>query len=246
MRIHLPLHPHHFAPAPAGAAGGPLARIGGELVVVELQGELAWEGERAGGVVGVLGFDRPDHPTLHVGAHHLLHGKIATLPKPYAVIRRVVGTSTGGAAIEGDAADEESDEEREARRKETPKKAKLDGEEDEDEPPLFADAFTTPSKAPMALPSSSPFVPSSAPRDYSSDLSSPVTARDAWGFPITPGDDDDDEDEEEEQLRAERRRKRRRESKERTRHYEVVGVVRKKVVFALRPEPLVAATQLPE
>ncbi|KAL1405820.1 hypothetical protein Q8F55_007498 [Vanrija albida] len=241
MRIHLPLHPHHFAAAPA--AQGPLARIGGELVVVELQGELAWEGDRAGGVVGVLGFDRPDHPTLHVGAHHLLHGKIATLPKPYAVIRRVVGHGAG-AAIEGDAADEESDEEREARQRETPKKAKVDEEED-DEPPLFADAFTTPSKAHAPLPSSSPFVPSSAARDYSSDLSSPVTARDAWGFPVTPGDEDDDDDDEEEQ-RAERRRKRRRESKERTRHYEVVGVVRKKVVFALRPEPLVSATQLPE
>ncbi|OCF39120.1 hypothetical protein I317_07103, partial [Kwoniella heveanensis CBS 569] len=35
------------------------------------------------------------------------------------------------------------------------------------------------------------------------------------------------------------------ESRARTRHYEVVGVVRKKVVFALRPEPLVAPTILP-
>lgn len=181
-----------------------------------------------------------DHPTLHVGAHHLLHGKIATLPKPYAVIRRVVASSStgagaSGAAIEGDAADEESDEEREARQKETPKRAKRDDGEEEDDPPLFEDAFTTPSKAPIGLPSSSPFAPSSAPRDYSSDLSSPVNARDAWGFPVTPGDEEDDEEEEEEEeRRAERRRKRRRETKERTRHYEVVGVVRKKVVFALR------------
>ncbi|TXT08848.1 hypothetical protein VHUM_02976 [Vanrija humicola] len=246
MRIHLPLHPHHFAAPAAGAAQGPLARIGGELVVVELQGELTWEGDRAGGVVGVLGFDRPDHPTLHVGAHHLLHGKIATLPKPYAVIRRVVGTSAG-TAVEGDAADEESDEEREAREKDTPKKARAD-DEDEDEPPLFADAdaYTTPSKAHAPLPSSSsPFAPSSAARDYSSDLSSPAP-HDAWGFPVTPGDDDEDDEDEEEQRAAERRRKRKRESKERTRHYEVVGVVRKKVVFALRPEPLVAATPLPE
>jgi hypothetical protein len=28
-------------------------------VLVELQGELSWEGDRAGGVVGVLGLDRP-------------------------------------------------------------------------------------------------------------------------------------------------------------------------------------------
>lgn len=58
MRIHLPLHPHHFA-ADSPAAGGPFARIGGELVVIELQGELTWEGEKSNGVVGVLGLDRP-------------------------------------------------------------------------------------------------------------------------------------------------------------------------------------------
>lgn len=57
MRINLPLHPHHFAKPPTG--GGPLAEIGGELVVIELQGELGWEGERANGVVGVLGLERP-------------------------------------------------------------------------------------------------------------------------------------------------------------------------------------------
>lgn len=28
-------------------------------MLVELQGELSWEGDRAGGVVGVLGLDRP-------------------------------------------------------------------------------------------------------------------------------------------------------------------------------------------
>jgi hypothetical protein len=56
MRIHLPLHPRHFA---AQTAAGTLAVIGGDLVVVELQGELEWEGDRADGVVGVLGFDRP-------------------------------------------------------------------------------------------------------------------------------------------------------------------------------------------
>jgi hypothetical protein len=56
MRIHLPLHPHHFVKS---TGSGPLAEIGGELVVIELQGELSWEGEQAGGVVGVLGLDRP-------------------------------------------------------------------------------------------------------------------------------------------------------------------------------------------
>jgi hypothetical protein len=56
MRIHLPLHPHHFTPQ---STAGPLARIGGDLVVIELQGHLEWEGDKADGVVGVLGLDRP-------------------------------------------------------------------------------------------------------------------------------------------------------------------------------------------
>lgn len=59
MRIHLPLHPEHFVVADAGPSAPPLARIGGELVVVELQGELGWDGDKAGGVIGVLGLDRP-------------------------------------------------------------------------------------------------------------------------------------------------------------------------------------------
>jgi hypothetical protein len=59
MRIHLPLHPAHFGKDAAAGGSGPFARIGGELVVIELQGELTWEGDNANGVVGVLGLDRP-------------------------------------------------------------------------------------------------------------------------------------------------------------------------------------------
>ena len=29
-----------------------------------------------------------DKPTLHLGKHHLLHGKISNLPRPLAIIRR--------------------------------------------------------------------------------------------------------------------------------------------------------------
>ncbi|BEJ10730.1 hypothetical protein CspHIS471_0101520 [Cutaneotrichosporon sp. HIS471] len=258
MRIHLPLHPHHFA-----QAGGPLAEIGGELVVIELQGELSWEGEQAGGVVGVLGLDRPDRPTLHIGSHHLLHGKIAKLPKPYAVIRRA--EDPAGGALEGDAEDEESDADNEEERSPKrpaggreilsplAKKRRID-EDDDDEPPLFPEQ-NTPQRPILPLPPSSPisFHPSSA-HDYSSDLaSSPVV-----GFGILPPSEfDEDEAEEERERRREeeraarekeeRHRARRRAARpERVRHYEVVGVVRKKIVFALRPEPLVQPTPLPE
>lgn len=57
MRIHLSLEPSLFGPSIS--SGSPLAQLGDEVVLIELQGELGWEGGKEGGVVGVLGFDRP-------------------------------------------------------------------------------------------------------------------------------------------------------------------------------------------
>ena len=78
MRIHLPLEPHHFVPQPsAGPSSSPLVSIGGDLVLIELQGELSWEGDKHNGVVGVLGFDRPvSHYSCNI--HHL--SKLMPLP----------------------------------------------------------------------------------------------------------------------------------------------------------------------
>ena len=112
--------------------------------------------------------------------------------------------------------------------------AQDDEVDDDDEPPLFPpEPTTTPSHA--GIRSSSPVYPPSAPRDYSSELDFSSPAR--WD-----ATQDDDEEEEERRIAGEakkreltrRKEKRKREEKERTRHYEVVGVVRKKVVFALR------------
>lgn len=165
---------------------------------------------------------------------------MSNLPKPYAVIRKAAAPQAEAEAhaLEGDAADEESDEEREV----IAKKRKAE-DEDEDEV-LFPDAqaaraglgdmFSTPTKAMAA---SSDYAPSSPPRDYSSDLSSPPNGTDAWGFPAPLEDEVEEEREEKERQAAkarERREKRRRAQPERTRYYEVVAVVRKKVVFALR------------
>lgn len=55
MRIHLPLEPKHFTSNPTG----PLAKIGGDLVLIELQGKIEVEGNTANSVIGVLGLDRP-------------------------------------------------------------------------------------------------------------------------------------------------------------------------------------------
>ena len=66
MRIHLTLEPSLFdKPAANGSTSSPLAQLGGEIVLIELQGELNWEGDKAGGVVGVLGLDRPVSYHLH-------------------------------------------------------------------------------------------------------------------------------------------------------------------------------------
>ncbi|OXG14725.1 chromosome transmission fidelity protein 8 [Cryptococcus neoformans Tu401-1] len=265
MRIHLPLDPIHFNVTPTSASSPPLVQLGGNLVLVELQGELAWEGEKSNGVIGVIGLDTPDKPTLHLGPHHLLHGKFANLQKPYVVIRRVTGVASAngektedpeiakGIAVQGDAVDEESSDEEE--------------EEDEEEGPLFGkdeDAETTPTKNRQAPRSSSPFYPPSTSKDYSSDIemSSPVRSQvDDFGFPKRDREQGQDEDEEDisverrkrrklEEAKAkekrEGRKKRKEGRKERIRRYAVVGIVRKKVVFALRPEPLVAPTILPE
>lgn len=59
MRIHLSLDPGHLAQPVAGPSSGPLVNIGGDLVLIELQGELNHEGDNANGVVGILGLDRP-------------------------------------------------------------------------------------------------------------------------------------------------------------------------------------------
>jgi hypothetical protein len=186
---------------------------------------------------------------------------MSNLPKPYAVIRKAAAPSTSeGHILEGDAAEEESDEEREEEEREqreqlgSAKKRKrggAEGEEEEADGPLFPEELTPKGKGKdngsrvqiQSTPASS-VLASSPPRDYSSDLSSPP----AWDFaPEEKEVDEDEEDEEAEKAREKERikerereqrrrerRERRRPEAPRTRYYEVVGVVRKKVVFALR------------
>jgi len=63
-----------------------------EIILIELQGSLEVElnhpSERNGKLVGKLEIDeKTSKPTLLIG-HHLLEGKIAALPKPYAILVR--------------------------------------------------------------------------------------------------------------------------------------------------------------
>jgi hypothetical protein len=184
---------------------------------------------------------------------------MATLAKPYAVIRRALATVEGiEGEVEGDA-EEENDLEDEGPsaisskgKKVTPSrnskgkgKGKHDDEEEEGEEPLFPsepeyDPFQTPAKSRNgkhanghASSSPSTIYPSSAMKDYSSELgfSSPPMSDTSSKRRLNDGDDDEDEDEEE---RPRKKSKKGSKMKERTRRYEVVGIVRKKVVFSLR------------
>jgi len=76
-----------------------LAKLGNdELVLIELQGSLDVEctdnSERDGQIVGAFRLDEgSSKPTLAIG-HHLLEGKIVSLPKPLGVIQRSTSPST--------------------------------------------------------------------------------------------------------------------------------------------------------
>lgn len=59
MRIYIPLSPSLLTDDPAKRCADPLmVKIGGDLVLIELQGELACEGDGAGQVIGILGLAR--------------------------------------------------------------------------------------------------------------------------------------------------------------------------------------------
>lgn len=168
---------------------------------------------------------------------------MATLSKPYAVIRRALALIPEGATgeVEGDA-DEEEDLEDDLlamdarpssiKGKEKGKGKEKEKEDDEEEGPLFPDILQTPPRKGVN-PSSSPssIYPSSAIKDYSSELdfSSPPMSDTSSKRELEEESSDDEEEEERRRKKAKRSRK-----KDRTRRYEVVGIVRKKVVFALR------------
>jgi hypothetical protein len=191
-------------------------------------------------------------------------------------------------AVEGDAEEEDDlEDDLDLESKKTPTrlrengngkgkgKASRDEDDEEEEGPLFpvdpdGSLFQTPTKG-DSNPSSSPSTvyPSSAMKDYSSELdfSSPPISEASSRGRKRDNDDEGDQDDQVGSLEMVKRRKHSKNGvdsnkKQRTRRYEVVGVVRKKIVFALRyvfrlrdlggralmfrPEPIVTATILPD
>jgi len=84
-----------------------LAQFGSdEIVLIELQGTLEVDGDRAGQMVGKLVVDTATKkPTLLIG-HHLLEGKLVNLPKPLAVLHRTCSTTEGSEDEDASMADD--------------------------------------------------------------------------------------------------------------------------------------------
>ncbi|KAG2145369.1 Ctf8-domain-containing protein [Suillus bovinus] len=83
-----------------------IAKLGNdELILIELQGTLDIECNedttRDGQFIGKLNLNDANKPTLVIG-HHLLEGKVVTLPKPLGVMHRKEGSKRHGYPGDGD------------------------------------------------------------------------------------------------------------------------------------------------
>jgi len=92
MIIPLTLPPRSSPNGAERALPSALTRLGSsEFFLLELQGELEVSGDKHGQLVGRLMIDDTSDgkgkPTLRIG-HHLLEGKIVSLPKPLAILQR--------------------------------------------------------------------------------------------------------------------------------------------------------------
>jgi hypothetical protein len=132
-----------------------------------------------------------DKPTLHLGKHHLLHGKISKLPRPLAIIRRLDTRDRPSGS--GRDRDQDDDEEKgfggrvEDEAEDAPElEEETQGGPLRDRKRLRLDrqltSTSTASSNPISASITATIPPSSSPprpdrpnnRDYSSDLSSPV------------------------------------------------------------------------
>lgn len=58
MRIQIEIDPSIIKRPLPPTSAPPLVQIGGEMVIMELQGDLTFEGEPGGKVIGLLGLER--------------------------------------------------------------------------------------------------------------------------------------------------------------------------------------------
>lgn len=264
MRIHLNL-PSSSAGSSSSAstssaaallasAPSPLTALtpNGELILIELQGSLEIENQSpAGGqVLGTISFEptRLDRPVLMI-SHHRLEGKFVNLVRPLAVLEKKKSSADATKpeaeavlvdVVNGSNGKRKSDDHdgEVGQQVGTVKRAK---------PLSDRNAFDGDSSPPPTFPLSSPRRPARDALDFSSSPphQTPIKPRpvakasqqlrdiDENGTTTdrNPGEQDEDEDEEGEGEGEE--------EAQTAIYYDVVNVIKRKILFSKRPEPIV-------
>ncbi|TKY85423.1 hypothetical protein EX895_005585 [Sporisorium graminicola] len=212
----------------------------GELILIELQGSLEIENQnpRGGQVLGTISFEptRPDRPVLMI-SHHRLEGKFVNLVRPLAVLEKKVRADKQVLADVGNASRRRSREEVEAIGVVgTVKRAKrpvedVGGAGRSSSPPISPkrarDALDFSSSPPRQTPvKSRPLAKASGLTDIDENAEQRGGAQEA-----NQGKEDEEEEEEEEDDQGE--------EPQTAVYYDVVNVIKRKILFSKRPEPIV-------
>jgi hypothetical protein len=219
MRIHLNLPSSSGAgPSRTGRidAPAPLTALtpNGELVLIELQGELEIDHQHPDGnqLLGTMSFEptRPDRPVLMI-SHHRLEGKFVSLVRPLAVLEKKIRPDAAQKHVLVDVGNGK-------RRADDPERGQEKRPKLGSSPPPQP---VSPRKAKDALDfSSSP--PRPTPTEKPSERANALDGIDE----ATPDDDDEDE-------------------RQTAVYYDVVSVIRRKILFNKRPEPIVRLDATP-
>ncbi|KAK0527516.1 hypothetical protein OC842_004845 [Tilletia horrida] len=255
--------------APAGITCPPIAKLAstGELVMIELQGALEFEGLDAGAsqLIGTLTFEGPQlsRPILLV-SHHRLYGKFVDLHQPLAILQKhqrepPAGFDTSSPSAKrrwleqpwtsdvesgGEGDDGEGEEEWEGQLGLRRKRARREGAQPESSPPPPPGSSPCRSSARRARATVAPSTPP--------NLAASATTMVQESGKVTEGEDDefDDADDDDsdgdgadaaETSRENGATKKRKAPVGRTPRvwYDVVCVIRRKILFSQRPEPVV-------
>ena len=239
MRIHLnlpsaaPVASTSSNHALLSAAPSPLTALtpSGELILIELQGALEIENQSAAGgqILGTLSFEptRPDRPVLMV-SHHRLEGKFVNLVRPLAVLEKKVRPdkatplAADGVLLELSNGKRRPEEQRvgtvrKARRVEGDKEAGVASSSPPPSPKRARDAMDFSSSPPRPTPTANVARATALPGiDENAEHSSlQHSSKEKEG---------EEEDVEEPQTAV---------------YYDVVSVIKRKILFSKRPEPIV-------
>ncbi|SPO23756.1 uncharacterized protein UTRI_03726_B [Ustilago trichophora] len=248
MRIHLNLPTASTSGSSStsnllSAAPAPLTALTphGELILIELQGSLEIENQSSSGgqILGTISFEptRPDRPVLMI-SHHRLEGKFVNLVRPLAVLEKKV--RGGGSKAESVLMDVKNGEKRraqvdemaekvgsvrKARRVEEPDSIEGKGARNSSPPLILSprrnrDAMDFSSSPPHATPIKARPVARASALDGIDENDNAATTTTAAEEEVVVGEEEEDEP-------------------QTAVYYDVVNVIKRKILFSKRPEPIV-------